>query len=162
MTSSVVLIPPSLFSLVVSQENVHLSSRNLHTLHTSPGCSLPPVGRHRRQSGHAKTNNCDVNAVGQWSNEGCGVESAEDRTWGKGFNEDGGGIVVMKWTEKEGILFWQFRKGHEPEDLKMEGKEVDSETWGLVSPSFHHSESRGQARKPGSEGGRRSEDLRRN
>jgi len=112
------------------QENVHLSTRNLYTLHTSSGCSLPPPGPHRRQTGKAKTNNCDVNAAGQWSNEGCGVESSDDRTWGKGFNEDGGGIVVMKWTD-EGISIWQFRKGTEPLDLSTEGEEVDPETWEL-------------------------------
>lgn len=60
------------------------------------------------------------------------MESSVDRTWGKGFNEDGGGIVVMKWTD-EGIEMWQFRKGTEPLDLSVEGEEVDPETWGVVS-----------------------------
>ena len=45
------------------QENVHQSTKNLYTLHTSPGCSLPPVGRHRHQTGKAKTDNCDVRPV---------------------------------------------------------------------------------------------------
>ncbi|KAL7411751.1 concanavalin A-like lectin/glucanase domain-containing protein [Mrakia frigida] len=116
-------------------ENVHLASRNLYTLHTSAGCSLPPPGPRRRQSGLAKTNNCDVAAANQWTNEGCGVESSVDRTWGKGFNEDGGGIVVMKWTD-EGIEMWQFRKGTEPLDLSVEGEEVDPETWGVPAASF--------------------------
>jgi hypothetical protein len=73
-----------------------------------------------------------VNAPGQWSNEGCGVESVNDRTWGKGFNEDGGGIIVLRWTD-EGIDMWQFAKGTEPSDLSSEGNEIDPETWGTVS-----------------------------
>ena len=41
-------------------------------------------------------------------NDGCGILSASDRTTGRGFNEDGGGVYVTAWVDG-GISVCTFR-----------------------------------------------------
>lgn len=88
-----------------------------------------------------QTNNCDVNAAGQWANEGCGVESTDALSYGKGFNQGGGGVIVMAW-ERSGIRIWSWGRSNVPGELLREGFEgenVDTSELGVVSYFRHWS-----------------------
>ena len=82
-------------------EGVHTSSQNQMTLHTTAGCTL---SQPMNATGRILTTDCDVAAD---SNIGCGVQDRSERSYGKGFNEVGGGVYVTYWDES-GISIWMF------------------------------------------------------
>lgn len=65
------------------------------TLHTGPGCS---ISNHTDMLGYVSTDNCDVNAFGQSANQGCQIKTDDDRTYGEGFNNNGGGMYATEVT----------------------------------------------------------------
>ncbi|CDZ96788.1 Glycoside hydrolase, family 16 [Phaffia rhodozyma] len=112
-------------------EGVHRQTQNAYTLHTTPGCNMPS---RRYQLGSSKTTNCDVNAHGQWPNEGCSVSSSDRyASWGEAFNSQGGGVFGMRWTRTEGIAMWMWKRGNEPR--RNTGK-VNVGEWGIPDANF--------------------------
>lgn len=65
------------------------------TLHTGPGCS---ISKESEMQGYVSTDNCDVNAFGQSNNQGCQIKTDDDRTYGTGFNNNGGGVYATEIT----------------------------------------------------------------
>lgn len=98
------------------------------TLHTSAGCSMASedtssfTGKWGTGSNGQPAFNCDVNAAGQWSNQGCGILGAEG-SYGEPFNERGGGVYATWWdpegqlSGKPGISTWFFGAGNVPQDI---------------------------------------------
>lgn len=83
-------------------EGVHNNAQNQMTLHTTAGCTL---SQPMAATGRILTTDCDVAAD---SNIGCGVQDRSTNSYGKGFNEVGGGVYVTYWDE-QGISIWMFQ-----------------------------------------------------
>ncbi|KAF2679039.1 glycoside hydrolase family 16 protein, partial [Lentithecium fluviatile CBS 122367] len=103
-------------------EGVNDESRNAVTLHTSAGCvvdnaTTPVVGATGEVQmpylGTMATDNCDVAAVDQDKNVGCSIKAPEPAeikgvaTYGTEFNNAGGGVYAMEWTD-QAITVWFF------------------------------------------------------
>jgi hypothetical protein len=72
------------------------------SLHTLPECNMPPAsGRMHRGTPTAETCDARMNY-----NQGCGVQSASDRSFGSAFNAAGGGWFAMRRTKRDGIAVW--------------------------------------------------------
>ncbi|KAG1449441.1 hypothetical protein G6F56_008641 [Rhizopus delemar] len=96
-------------------ENVNKATVNQVTLHTKAGCTMAGVSR--TQTGKTLTNNCDVNASGQASNAGCGVEAPNTNSYGTGLNSIKGGVYATRMTASQGIQVWFFPRGSIPSDV---------------------------------------------
>ncbi|KAG6328376.1 hypothetical protein ID866_10714 [Astraeus odoratus] len=96
-------------------EGVNNYTNNQATIHTSDGCSLPSSSS--TQLNIAGTvvggTNC---AADQTNNEGCGVRSNYNYTFGAGFNDNGGGVYAMLW-QTSGIQVYFFPRGSIPSDI---------------------------------------------
>ncbi|KAI9720052.1 MAG: hypothetical protein M1812_003179 [Candelaria pacifica] len=108
-------------------EGVNSQTKNGMTLHTSPGCSITNNGGF---SGNMTTNNCDTNVAG---NAGCEIAALDSRTYGKGFNSNGGGVYATEWTSNA-ISIWFFCRGSIPLDVSS-GAPVPS-GWGKPVAQF--------------------------
>jgi hypothetical protein len=84
-------------------EGVNLQTAVQTTLHTNSGCSMASenpddfTGSWGKGSNGKPCTNCDVNAAGQYNNQGCGVIGAAD-TYGAPFNAKQGGVFATEWT----------------------------------------------------------------
>lgn len=96
-------------------EGVNNYTNNQATIHTSDGCSLPTSDT--TQLNIAGTvvggTNC---AADQTDNEGCGVRSNYNYTFGSGFNSISGGVYAMLWQDS-GIQVYFFPRGSIPSDI---------------------------------------------
>jgi hypothetical protein len=103
-------------------EGVNEDTRNAVTLHTSAGCvvensSSPVMGVDGELAmpflGNMATSDCDVAAEGQDKNVGCSIKAPEPdqfkgvATYGTEFNNAGGGVYAMEWTDSS-ISVWFF------------------------------------------------------
>ncbi|KAI0279493.1 hypothetical protein BGY98DRAFT_1176009 [Russula aff. rugulosa BPL654] len=89
-----------------SLKGVNLLEINQATLHTTPGCQMPPDPQRQPQSGTTISTNCDATVNG---NEGCGVLiDKSGPSYGTPFNMNGGGYYVMVRSRVLGIqiYFW--------------------------------------------------------
>jgi hypothetical protein len=111
-------------------EGVHEQSSNDMTLHTSGSCSISGNGGF---SGGMATSNCDVNAPGQGTNEGCKISSSNSVSYGSGFNANGGGVYATEWTS-DAISVWFFPRGSIPSDVS--GSNPDPSGWGIPTAKF--------------------------
>ncbi|CRG90397.1 hypothetical protein PISL3812_07441 [Talaromyces islandicus] len=93
-------------------EGVNQQSGDAMTLHTSDGCSINNSGF----SGTVSTSNCYTEAAGQSENAGCGIDSTDTTSYGDGFNDNGGGIYAMEWTD-DFIQVFFFSHDNVPADL---------------------------------------------
>ncbi|KAK0438885.1 glycoside hydrolase family 16 protein [Desarmillaria tabescens] len=96
-------------------EGVNDYTNNQASVHTDVGCSLT--------SSNANVLNITGTIVGgtncaasETSNQGCGVRSASDVSFGAAFNENGGGVYAMKWDD-EGIKIYFWPQGSVPSDV---------------------------------------------
>ncbi|KAK0233769.1 endo-1,3(4)-beta-glucanase [Armillaria fumosa] len=96
-------------------EGVNDYTNNQATVHTDIGCSLT--------SSNADVLNITGTVVGgtncaaaQTSNQGCGVRSPSDVSFGAAFNNNGGGVYAMKWDD-EGIKVYFWPTGSVPSDV---------------------------------------------
>jgi len=100
-------------------EGVHNQNYDQSTLHTGPGCT---VGSDKTKfSGSLLQSNC--NAPG---NTGCGIASGAN-FYGTPFNNNGGGVYAMEWTDSYIQTFYFPRNGI-PSDI-ANGNPVPS-NWG--------------------------------
>jgi len=110
-------------------EGVNLNNRNQMTLHSGPGCNMPS---NWNQAGKTLTTDCN-SANGANGNQGCGVQSSSDRSFGGGFNNNGGGVFAMQW-ENSGVFIWFFERGQIPGDIQANNP--DTTRWGTPAASF--------------------------
>jgi hypothetical protein len=111
------------------------------TLHTDGGCDQATedtatfTGHWGTGSQGNPSDNCDVNAWDQWSNEGCGIVG-DWQPVGAGFNSlDGGGVYVMEWVQDKYIRAFFFKRDAIPADLAARTA-PNPDAWGLPYSRF--------------------------
>ncbi|KAK0214741.1 glycoside hydrolase family 16 protein [Armillaria fumosa] len=94
-------------------ENVHNANANQYTFHTGEGCTIQAS-----DDMTAKLNDEQCAVSGGSDNAGCGMvdTSNPNYSYGKQFNEIGGGIFAHLWNDK-GIQIWHFPKTSIPDDI---------------------------------------------
>jgi hypothetical protein len=110
-------------------EGVNDGTTNQMTLHTSAGCKLSPSNS-VTPGGNQLGTEC---ASSGGSNAGCAYKDGDTRSYGRGFNDIGGGVFVHLWA-KDGIQMWYFPRGQIPKDI-TDGTPNPS-TWGMPVASF--------------------------
>lgn len=87
------------------------------TLHTGPGCTLdenPSNGPSSQGfSGTPLSTTCDVTGG---NNDGCGIGDPDPKSFGKGFNSNGGGVYA-RLLDEEGVKIWFFGRSSIPQDV---------------------------------------------
>lgn len=101
-------------------EGVHNSVTNQYTLHTSSGCNADPKAS---MTGKLLGATC---ASGAGHNSGCGVTDTDSRSYGKGFNQAGGGVYAHIW-DATGIKIWHFARADIPADITS--KKPNPSSW---------------------------------
>lgn len=99
------------------------------TLHTNEGCTINDTGF----QGSLSTDNCWNDAAGQSSNAGCGIDSTNTGSYGTGFNNEGGGVYAMEWTDSYIQVFW-FPSSGIPSDIT--NGSPDPSGWGTPQAFF--------------------------
>ena len=117
-------------------ENINLATTNKYVLHTGNNLAVsnfsdPTVANSTGMNirGHFSNLNCSAHADG---NIGCVVEG-QDRTFGKDFNANGGGIIALEYLP-EAISVWQFNRTEIPADI-LNGTPAPS-TWRTPDAHF--------------------------
>ena len=77
-------------------------------LHTGGKCSM--ASDNDQMTGVPGSPNCDTA-------DGCTAKDSSPASYGEGFNQGGGGVYAMEWTEKSIKVWWWPRKGI-PEDIR--------------------------------------------
>lgn len=111
-------------------EGVANQPGNLMALHTSPGCRNSALSH---PANFTKSLNCDIAAEGQYKNQGCSLRDRNPWSWGKPFNDLGGGHIAMEWTS-DFIKVWMWPRDAEPKDLW--GKNPEPKGWGEPAGMF--------------------------
>ncbi|KAH8120422.1 glycoside hydrolase family 16 protein [Phellopilus nigrolimitatus] len=108
-------------------EGVNDYTNNQATIHTASGCTMP-------SGASAATLNVSSTLVGalncaaaETNNQGCGMRSNSNITYGSGFNSVGGGVYAMAWDDNQ-ISVNFFPRGSIPQDLLAEAPQPS--TWG--------------------------------
>ncbi|EST09140.1 Concanavalin A-like lectin/glucanase, subgroup [Kalmanozyma brasiliensis GHG001] len=113
-------------------EGVNDYSYNTYSVHTTGGCNVPQnpnmKGKFTLQDWRAT--NCASDVTG---NQGCGVTSTTNGDFGVNYNNNGGGVHVMYWSESDGISTYFFPKGSVPNDISTGSP--DPSNWG--QPQAH-------------------------
>ena len=78
-------------------EGVNDYTNNQATLHTNPGCSLASTDSKTLAISGTLIGGVDC-AVSTTSNQGCGVRSNANTTYGAGFNSIGGGVYASTFS----------------------------------------------------------------
>jgi len=104
-------------------------SGNTASLHTAKGCDM--TGVRRLMTGTAGQGDC---YNGTNSNTGCGVEAGSAATYGKAFNQGGGGVMAVELRDA-GIRIWSWLRGKLPADVEG-GATPDPSTWGEAFADF--------------------------
>ncbi|KAK7472629.1 hypothetical protein VKT23_000742 [Stygiomarasmius scandens] len=111
-------------------EGVNQNTKNLASLHTLPNCIMPDI---RSQAGQTISNNCD-SAFN--FNQGCGVVSVQETSYGSGFNACGGGWYAMERSIL-GIKIWSFsRCNPPPPELQNPSLPINTAAWPLPDAFF--------------------------
>lgn len=112
-------------------EGVNDQTPNLSSLHTSPGCTMPPS---RPETGTPTVNDCNALAN---NNAGCGVHSSLPNSYGPAFNSNGGGWYAIERTPKFiKIWFWPRGATSIPSDVSNGASSVNTNNWGLPTARF--------------------------
>jgi hypothetical protein len=122
-------------------EYVNTDNTVLTTLHTAANCdqSSEPTsmfaGHWATTINGANSDNCDVNAWDQYSNQGCGIFGNEGSSVGQSFNKRGsGGVFVMEWDSSTEIRAFFFSREKIPWDLA--NKQPNPNNWGTPYARF--------------------------
>lgn len=109
-------------------EGVNDYTNNQATIHTNPGCTLATSSSSALSISGTLVSGTDCSAAAT-GNQGCGVRSASNISYGPGFNANGGGVYAMQW-DNSGIAVYFFPRGSIPADIPA-GTPVPS-SWGLA------------------------------
>jgi len=115
-------------------EGVHNQKRVLSALHTSEGCNMHDTinnftGVYGKGLYNNDVKNCFVNATDQYWNQGCGISSNDDMSYGRNFNKNGGGVFATHIDKEKGIRIWFFNMNDIPDDITNETPNPD--LWGI-------------------------------
>ncbi|CAL5872913.1 uncharacterized protein PFLUO_LOCUS7182 [Penicillium psychrofluorescens] len=111
-------------------EGVNDQSTDSMTLHTTDNCTINDSGF----TGTLSTSDCYIDAAGQSNNAGCGISNSDTQSYGTGFNDIGGGVYAMEWTDL-GINIWFFgRDTGIPSDITS--GTPDPTGWGEPAAAF--------------------------
>mmetsp|Transcript_110892 Transcript_110892/g.278806 ORF Transcript_110892/g.278806 Transcript_110892/m.278806 type:complete len:360 (+) Transcript_110892:89-1168(+) len=114
-------------------EGMHTAGETMTTLHTRSQCRQQQVvpGEDFTEmwqlgpSG-SPADDCDVNAPGQFHNQGCSQRGPKG-SMGSDFNSRGGGIFAAEWDpEARHMRAWFWPRGSEPADVRSGFPEPDS------------------------------------
>ncbi|MCJ1476943.1 hypothetical protein MMC13_005612 [Lambiella insularis] len=107
-------------------EGVNDASTNSMTGHTTAGCQATfPASAF---TGAKLSADCDTNVNG---NQGCSTADTDTRSYGAGFNAQGGGVYAMEWTSYYiQVFFWP--AGYAPGDVFS----ASPEPWNWGKPAF--------------------------
>ncbi|PCH33206.1 glycoside hydrolase family 16 protein [Wolfiporia cocos MD-104 SS10] len=107
-------------------EGVNTYTNNQATIHTNPGCTIPSNSSSVLDITGTVVGptNC---AAAQTDNQGCGIRSNSNISYGPGFNQIGGGVYAMQWDDN-GVSVWFFPRSDIPSDI-TDGS-PDSSGWG--------------------------------
>jgi len=105
-------------------EGVNTNTLDATTLHTSNGCAMNRS--YTPFTGHWSATNCYVDAPGQANNQGCGI-TAGPGSYGAPFNNGGGGVYALEWTNNHIQAFF-FNRNNIPGDIKSNAPVPSS--WG--------------------------------
>ncbi|KAG6814462.1 hypothetical protein H0H92_007466 [Tricholoma furcatifolium] len=108
-------------------EAVNNYTNNQMTIHTNPGCTLSSSNANTLDISGTVIGGTDCAAI-TTGNQGCGIRSNSNVTFGEGFNGNGGGTYAMQW-DSTGIAIYFFPRGSEPSDL-TNGTPLPN-NWGL-------------------------------
>ncbi|KAF7306514.1 GH16 domain-containing protein [Mycena indigotica] len=109
-------------------EGVSDYTNNQATIHTAPGCALTTDNPAKlNASASAVTGGTDC-AAATSGNAGCGMRSADNKSFGPGFNSNGGGVYAMLW-QSSGISVFFFERGDIPDHIDAGAPQPDK--WGL-------------------------------
>ncbi|KDN50266.1 hypothetical protein RSAG8_01602, partial [Rhizoctonia solani AG-8 WAC10335] len=109
-------------------EGVNGYTRNHIALHTASGCTIPD--EFGASATLVSSTNC---AAYETSNLGCGQLSTLSNTYGKPFNDNGGGVYAMLW-QSTGISVYFFPRNAIPSDISSEAPQPS--TWGTPMANF--------------------------
>jgi hypothetical protein len=112
-------------------EGVNSQNHNAMTLHTADGCS---IYNNHNFTGTMYSDDCYVYAPDQGTNVGCQIYTPQTNTYGDGFNNVGGGVYAMEWTD-EAITIWFFQRGSIPSNIQRGSPTPDS-SWGRPLSQF--------------------------
>lgn len=115
--------------IILILTGVHTNTKNAMSLHTADGCSIDGLD----SLGRVDTKNCFIQAPGQTSNAGCGIQSSSSSSFGTPFNANGGGVFAMEWTSS-GIKIWFFPRNAIPNGVN--GTSPDPASWGTPDANF--------------------------
>ncbi|KAJ3856807.1 glycoside hydrolase family 16 protein [Lentinula lateritia] len=109
-------------------EGVNTYTNNQATIHTNPGCTIS--SSNSTVLGITGTivggTNC---AAAETNNQGCGVRSSSDVSFGAAFNQNGGGVYASKLDDTGvSIHFWP--AGQVPSDVLAGTPNPSLATWG--------------------------------
>jgi len=119
-------------------ENTNLATGNAAAMHTGTNCTMKHVAASAFQGAWnpgllaQPAADCYVKAAHQTENQGCSL-AFRDNTYGRPFNEEGGGIYATLW-DSEGVRVWVFKRGCMPQDLVCGRPQPD--TWGIPEAHF--------------------------
>ncbi|KAF2118478.1 concanavalin A-like lectin/glucanase domain-containing protein [Lophiotrema nucula] len=111
-------------------EGVNDASGNEAALHAAGDCQ---VSKDVDQTGTWKSTDCNIDHD---KNQGCGSQFAEAESYGAPFNDNGGGVYAMEWTN-ETISIWFFVPNNVPESLLLPDSIPDTSEFGTPSASFY-------------------------
>ncbi|KAI0030591.1 2 beta-glucan [Vararia minispora EC-137] len=113
-------------------EGTNLATANVASLHTGPGCTVPPV--RTQMTGNPLNNNC---VSGAGSNAGCNVQLTAADSFGHPFNTNGGGIYAMERASTGiSIWFWARNDQNVPAEVANGAATIDTSTWGTADVVF--------------------------
>ncbi|KAI0040962.1 glycoside hydrolase family 16 protein [Auriscalpium vulgare] len=108
-------------------EGVNEGTVNQYTLHTGEGCNLarnPPASSTGSLAFTSKVLGTTCASSGG-DNSGCAFLDSDTRSFGHGFNEQGGGVYAHLW-DNTGIKAWHFARGEIPADITAGAPNPDS------------------------------------
>lgn len=113
-------------------EGVNEVERDLISLHTLPGCSMP---QERFQTGETVTTNCDARID---SNRGCGTRARAPGSYGEEFNSARGGFYALARSKEAGIKVWFWPRGTltVPPDVRSGEEIVNPDLWRTPTAYF--------------------------
>lgn len=96
-------------------EGINNYTNNQATIHTAPGCTIASSNSSALDITGTVVGGTDC-AAADSGNQGCGVRSPNNNSFGAAFNANGGGVYAMQW-DNSGIVVYFFPRESVPSDI---------------------------------------------